>query len=91
MRKQSDFLAQREWPREVIENAGHKIIYYPKYHCELNYIEMVWAYLKAYVRRRCTYSFNALVNLIPTALISINVEFVRRALRKCLRYMDGNR
>jgi len=91
MRKQPDFVAQREWLREVVENKGHKIIYYPKYHCELNYIEMVWAYLKAYVRRHCTYSFRNLVDLIPVALDSIDVKFVRRAMRKCLRYMDGYR
>ena len=29
MRKQPDFLAQRVWLREVKENVGHKIIYYP--------------------------------------------------------------
>ena len=45
MKNQPDFLAQREWLREVVEEAGCQIMYYPKYHCELNYIEMVWAYI----------------------------------------------
>ncbi len=31
-----DFVEQREWIREVIEDRGHGIIYYPNYHCELN-------------------------------------------------------
>ena len=39
MRNQPDLLAQREWLREVFEDAGCKIMYYPKYHCELNFID----------------------------------------------------
>jgi hypothetical protein len=45
--QEPDFLAQREWLREVVEGAGHEIIFYPKYHCELNYIDMIWANFKA--------------------------------------------
>jgi hypothetical protein len=28
--QEPDFLAQREWLREVVEGAGHEIIFYPK-------------------------------------------------------------
>ena len=37
---QSDFLAQRPLIREIIEDCEHKVIFYPKFHCELNFIEM---------------------------------------------------
>ena len=37
---QPDFLAQRPLIREVIEDREHKVIFYPKFHCELNFIEM---------------------------------------------------
>jgi len=37
-----DFLEQKEWLTEEIEMLGHKIIFYPKYHCELNFIENIW-------------------------------------------------
>lgn len=40
--------------------AGHAIDFFPKFHCELNYIEMIWAYAKKFLRRRCTYNFNNL-------------------------------
>ena len=53
---QPDFLEQREWLREVVENKGHQILYFPKFHCELNYIEMVWAYVKSRLRRHIQYS-----------------------------------
>ncbi|RIA90689.1 hypothetical protein C1645_823067 [Glomus cerebriforme] len=39
---QPDFLAQKSQLQEEIEKCGHKFIFYPKYHCELNYIEMYW-------------------------------------------------
>lgn len=36
--KQPDFLAQKCMIQEIIEVKGHKIIFYPKFHCELNFI-----------------------------------------------------
>lgn len=92
MKNQPDFLAQREWLREVVEDAECKIMYYPKYHCELNYIEMVWAYIKQYARRHCTYSFEDLKELVPIILESkIDIKYVRRVKQKCFRYMSGYR
>ena len=76
--------------REIVESKGHRIIYYPKYHCELNYIENVWAYLKSYLRRNCTYNFKDLKALIPVALDEvIPIAVFRRFARHCYRYMDG--
>lgn len=37
---QPDFLAQRPLVREIIEDCEHKIIFYPKFHCKLNFIKM---------------------------------------------------
>ena len=37
---QPDFLAQKPLIKEIVENWGHKVIFYPKFHCELNFIEM---------------------------------------------------
>ena len=37
---QPDFLAQRSELETIIEKAGHKCIFYPKFHCKLNFIEM---------------------------------------------------
>ena len=37
---QEDFKLQRGRVEELILSYGHKCIFYPCYHCELNYIEM---------------------------------------------------
>lgn len=63
--QEPDFMAQKEWLTETINTRGHSIIFFPKYHCELNYIENVWAFLKAYLRKHCTYNFKDFKNKIP--------------------------
>jgi hypothetical protein len=86
-----DFRAQKEWLRETVENTGHLIDYYPKFHCELNYIEMVWAYCKAKLRRSCPYNFHDLVVKLPETLHDVPLPFHRRALTHCFRFMSGYR
>lgn len=45
-----DFLAQKEWLTEVVTNKDDcDIIFYPEFHCELNFIELVWAFMKAFL------------------------------------------
>lgn len=39
--KQDDFVNQSSMLEELITHAGHKCIFLPKFHCELNPIEMV--------------------------------------------------
>ena len=90
--QEPDFLEQKPWLHETVEKqAGFHFMLYPKYHCELNYIEMVWGYIKAYHRRHCTYSFKDLDGadgLVKTLNERIPISFVRRASNHCLRYMS---
>jgi DDE superfamily endonuclease len=87
-----DFIAQKEWLTEVVENSNCKIIFFPKYHCELNFIEMVWGWLKSYHRRSTTYNFNHLVENLPLSLeTKLPLAFVRRAAQHCFRFMQGYR
>ena len=89
--QEPDFLAQKEWLREEIEGRGHQIIYYPKFHCELNYIEMIWAYVKANLRKNCTYSFEDLKIKLPGVIENIPISFFRKAARHAFRFMSGYR
>ncbi|GBC53648.1 uncharacterized protein OCT59_004152 [Rhizophagus irregularis] len=64
---QLDFAAQRPLIQEIIEDQGHKIIFYPKFHCELNFIEQFWNAAKQFTRNNCDYTFKGLEKMVPDA------------------------
>jgi hypothetical protein len=43
---QPDFVDQKSQLQELIESHGHLCDFYPKYHCELNFIEQYWGVAK---------------------------------------------
>ena len=43
---QVDFKEQKSLLQELYESAGHLCLYYPKFHCELNFIEQYWGNAK---------------------------------------------
>ena len=43
---QPDFIAQKSHLEELITSHGHICDFYPKYHCELNFIEQYWGAAK---------------------------------------------
>jgi hypothetical protein len=43
---QPDFLDQKPLLQEVIKRCSHLCDFYPKYHCELNFIEQYWGAAK---------------------------------------------
>ncbi len=88
MASQSDFIAQKSAIVELIENAGHLCVFYPKFHCELNFIEMYWGAAKHYTRNHCDYTWAGLQETIPRALDSVNIVTIRKFARKSWRYMQ---
>ena len=66
---QPDFIAQKSRLQTEIEKKGHKCIFYLKYHCELNYIEMYWGAAKQYTREYCEYTWSGLQDLFPLITI----------------------
>lgn len=83
-----DFKSQKSQLQEEIEKRGHICIFYPKYHCELNYIEMYWGAAKRYTRENCNYTWSSLQKTVPEALDSISLITIRKFARKSWRYMD---
>lgn len=45
---QQDFKAKKLLIQTIIEGAGHKCWFLPKFHCELNLIEMYWGWVKVH-------------------------------------------
>jgi hypothetical protein len=43
---QPDFINQKSQLQELVESRGHLCDFYPKYHCELNFIEQYWGAAK---------------------------------------------
>ena len=71
-----------------------KIIYCPKYHCELNAIEGLWCNQKAYVRSRTDQSFETMIKLISESRIhfverEIALKLFRRFWRAIGAYSKG--
>ena len=88
---QPDFANERNWLQTVVEERGHSQIFLPKFHCELNFIEMVWGYTKAALRKKCKFTFEDLRANVPALLDSVPLAFVRRASRHCNRFLSGYR
>jgi len=77
MSQQSDFLVQKEQLEEIIVAAGYQIIFYFKFHCELNYIENFWDAAKKFSRSHCDYSWTRLQRTVLLALASVSLTTIR--------------
>jgi len=73
----------------VVEEAGHLVEFYPKYHCETNFIERVWGEAKAIVRKNCLFNFNMMKIQVPQVLKAINISHIRAYHRRAWRYIDA--
>jgi hypothetical protein len=93
--EQPDFAQQLPWLEETVKdvsfNRPHHIIYFPKFHCELNWIERYWGHAKKKLRRETDYKFETLKANLGTVLDSVPLETMRKYSRKCWRYMDAYR
>ena len=80
------------WLNVIASKFGNTtIIFFPKFHCELNFIEMVWGYIKAVLRKMCTFKFEDLCKNLDEIVNNIPLAYVRRVNRHYLRFMDGYR
>jgi len=69
MEQQPDFRAEKSRLERMIEDRGHLCWFLPKYHCELNPIELHWGRSKFYVRNNSNGSIQFLrQELIFTSL-----------------------
>jgi len=66
-------------------------IFYPKFHCEFNFIERYWHSVKEEWRQICDFKFTTLVSNIDKILKSVPLEKIQHYARKAFRYMSAYR
>ena len=90
---QPDFLLQKSAIEEVIMGikkayTKHWVMYYPKFHCELNHIEYFWCDRKSWTRRNYKYSIKKLRKNIPKALTQVKRSIILGHYKSYFKKMD---
>ncbi|KAF8588139.1 hypothetical protein K439DRAFT_1658713 [Ramaria rubella] len=83
--QQDDFINQISMLKTIIKEAGHECIFLPKFHCELNPIEMV---LYRQVPKK---SFEDVKKAAFEALDSCPVDVIRWFINRAWRFMSAYR
>ena len=89
MEDEDDFVNERSLLEIEITARGHECIFYPKFHCELNYIEFFWGAVKRYTRENCNYSFVDLKDTVKAGLDSVSLTTIRRFANRSRRWIDA--
>ncbi|TFK91730.1 hypothetical protein K466DRAFT_482133 [Polyporus arcularius HHB13444] len=89
--QQDDFVNQKSMLELVIEEAGHACIFLPKFHCELNPIEMYWGWSKYRYREVPKKNFEHAKQVAVGILNSCPTDVIRRFINRSWRFMDAYR
>jgi len=88
---QPDFPNQRGKLQEVLEAQGYSIAFYPKFHCELNWIEYYWGHAKRYARNNCDYNIESQGRVIWEALADVQNSTIAGLYARCQRFITAYR
>jgi hypothetical protein len=80
---------KRANPITLGRSLNHEVIFYPKFHCELNFIERYWCAAKYYARENCSYSLKGLRTVLPLALDSVTTAAINRYYNRCARVIEA--
>jgi hypothetical protein len=86
---QRDFREQKGSLQAALEAGNQEVIFYPKFHCELNFVEHYWCAAKWYTREHCDYTLNGLRKGVTEALYSFTSASVNRYFKRCMRVLDA--
>lgn len=85
--EQPDFQEEVTMLEDLLRKRGHMVKFTPKFHCELQPIELYWAQAKRKARESCNYSIVSLRKCIEPALDSVSLSTIRKCYRKMRDYM----
>ncbi|KZV98420.1 hypothetical protein EXIGLDRAFT_606991 [Exidia glandulosa HHB12029] len=87
-----DFAAQRSHLEEAFAARGHICDFYPKFHCELNFIEQYWGDAKRMYRMtEATTGTAEMEQNVVHCLDSVPSERILRFANRSARFMDAYR
>jgi hypothetical protein len=86
---QPDFKAQKGRLQEELEAANQTVMFYPKFHCELNFIERFWCAAKWYTCENCLFSIQGLRETVPAALKSISSASINQYYHRSMRILEA--
>lgn len=89
---QPDFASQKSHLEELIESRGHICDFYPKFHCELNFIEQYWGAAKyRYRASPRTSSIGEMEKNMLESLDAVPLLQIRRFANRSGRFIDAYR
>ncbi|KAJ3563302.1 hypothetical protein NP233_g9023 [Leucocoprinus birnbaumii] len=89
--QQDDFINQESMLERVIRDAGHECIFLPKFHCEMNPIEMYWGWVKFRYRQVPKPTFEDAKKAAIDAFDACPVDVIRRFINRSWRFMSAYR
>jgi hypothetical protein len=87
---QPDFMAQKSELKEFITVQGHVCDFYPKFHCELNFIEQYWGAVKyLYCSTVKTADIDAMEQNVLECLDEVPLLQIRRYVTRRRKYKSS--
>lgn len=77
--------------QELVLSLGHQVIFLPKFHPELNFIERFWSRLKWWLRAHFSFNLQKLIDKMQEAFDSISLSLIRKYARTSWRWMEAYR
>ncbi|KAJ3524344.1 hypothetical protein NMY22_g11041 [Coprinellus aureogranulatus] len=87
--RQDDFAKQISELEKMIVARGHLCMFLPKFHCELNPIEMFWGWVKYRYRQEAKHNFEAAKQAAMKWLRACPLDVIRRFINRSWRFTQA--